>query len=417
MSLILRYKFDEPTASLTTDSSGNSNTLVNVGDSVVSANDATFGNVAFFDKSLSGYFSLASPPSALQGTSPRTYSAWLKRSSDGIAYIHFNGVDDVGYRAQVNSFNFNIRVGSTNGPVDTAQDNVQNTWYHYVSTYDGSTTSLYFDGVFSDSASTPNEPTGTGPLYIGNIPDSPTSGLFDGYMSDFRAYDSVLDATAIAAIYSEGPNPQPPTVDITIFSHIADLTWPEVSGSTSYTITFIRDSGLEDTITNTQELSYSVYNLIPGSSYEFRVYSDIDPVTPVYTSTASTPSVDATSVTTLLTRLGNDITKLSASSVSDIESLIYSALSTGDIVDTNLGKTVFVENSDVITLDKTNESVLTPFQTSLGSGQSITVVLPDTTSNIVSYDETSDQITSGGVTYSVGDNFVLNGLKVSVIDL
>lgn len=85
MSLVLRYKFDEITASLTTDSSGNGNDLVNVG-GVVSGVDATYGNVAEFN-GTSSYFTLPNAPSEIAGSNPWTICLWMNKQ--GNDYLFF----------------------------------------------------------------------------------------------------------------------------------------------------------------------------------------------------------------------------------------------------------------------------------------------------------------------------------------
>lgn len=64
MSLILHYKFNDP-ASLTEDSSGNSEHLTVVGSTIGSVVDATYGSVVDFVNSTDSYFSLASAPVAI----------------------------------------------------------------------------------------------------------------------------------------------------------------------------------------------------------------------------------------------------------------------------------------------------------------------------------------------------------------
>lgn len=80
MSLVFRYELNQPTASITTDSSGNGYTLNN-DNGVVSANDATYGDVAFFDGVAPSGLLLNNTPTQTLGANPRTFSAHLKLST------------------------------------------------------------------------------------------------------------------------------------------------------------------------------------------------------------------------------------------------------------------------------------------------------------------------------------------------
>lgn len=61
--------------------------------------------------------------------------------------------------------------------------------------------------------------------------------------------------------------------------------------------------------------------------------------------------------------------------------------------------------------------VLFPFDASVGSGQSATLTLADTTTVSVSYDESTEEIAISGQGYSDGDSFVLDGKKVTLFYL
>ena len=234
-------------------------------------------------------------------------------------------------------------------------------------------------------------------------------------MSDFRVYDDALSSTEVSDVFSAGPNPSP--LALTMFTHVADLTWESIGGASEYTITFKIDGGSEIVHTTTEELSHSVYNLIQGSSYEFNLYTDLDVVTPIDTMTDSPLVVNAVNVDSLLTRLSNDISLLNSTSIDDIEEFIPSSLTTGETVNTSLGNAIFVANSDTVTLTDPNGSVLTPFLASSGSGQTVTINLPDTSSALVEYDETNEEIVFETTNYSVNEHFVVGDLKVIIKEI
>lgn len=415
MSLVLRYQFNETTATLNTDSSGNSNTLVNAG-GVVSATDATYGSVASFDGEDSSYFTLGpAVPIEMQGSSPRTFSFWMNRDANAGTLFEYGNLFDRFRIIASKAGTYVVFVGA-NGSGQNYIFSVNHTtgvWNHSVITYEGDTLSVYINGVELDTVTVPVLDTSSDALYVGVANSLGTR--FEGSLSDFRVYDAVLSAPEISDLYSNGPNPPP--LSVTMYTHVADLSWSPVTGANSYTVTLSRDSGPVVTIATTSELSRSVYNLIPGSSYEFNLYTDLDNVTPVDTSTASTLPVDSANVDSLMVRLGNDLTLIDSTSIDDISQFIRLVLSTDEVVHTNLGEALFVENSGTITLSDKNGSVLTPFDVTAGSGQSTSIVLPDGSTNLVSFDETTDEISYSSLNYSVGQQFVMGGLKVSVKEL
>jgi len=68
---------------------------------------------------------------------------------------------------------------------------------------------------------------------------------FQGRMCDYRIYDSALTDAEIASIYATGPVLSV-TLDVTMYTHVAQLSWGDVSGASSYEIRMIEDGGSED---------------------------------------------------------------------------------------------------------------------------------------------------------------------------
>ena len=208
MSLVFRYKFDEPTASLTTDSSGNSNTLVNLG-AVVSVSDSTYGNVAHFEGSVTSQMTLSPHPVAMSGSASRTFSVWVKRYNQDLEIIYGSWES---FRAQFQSTGVKLTDNGTSTTYN--QDFVIGEWYHIGVTYDGSTEYLYINGSLNSSTVTAyNTVTAFDDKFmIGGVPPwAPDGGLYTltGDMSDFRVYDDALSATDMNTLYTDGPNPPP----------------------------------------------------------------------------------------------------------------------------------------------------------------------------------------------------------------
>lgn len=63
------------------------------------------------------------------------------------------------------------------------------------------------------------------------------------------------------------------------------------------------------------------------------------------------------------------------------------------------------------------DGLLIPFDATSGAGQDVDVVLSDGTTTIpVSFDESNNTISVESFTYSVGESFILDGEKASVVD-
>ena len=121
------------------------------------------------------------------------------------------------------------------------------------------------------------------------------------------------------------------SLSVTMYSHAAEVSWPEVSGSTSYTLRMSESGGDFLTISETTGLTHTELNLNNGSLFDFELFSDIDLVTPAYTNTGnSTPSADETETSNLLNLLSNDISELTVDNVQEIDKFISGNLTQGD---------------------------------------------------------------------------------------
>ena len=207
MSLILHYRFNDTTSNIGVDSSTSGSDLTN-GGSVVSAIDATYGNVAQFDGSTSASLSLASAPSEIEGALPRTFSFWVNKSDNGFNVVHDNGSDPNRYSAFFNTGTTTFRTNYGVSSLDSSPVTFSTgTWFHIASTYDGSTMTAYVNGVESASNTGVTLATDSTPFTIGDDPSLGTGFSLNGYLSDFRVYDYALSASEMSIIHANGPNP------------------------------------------------------------------------------------------------------------------------------------------------------------------------------------------------------------------
>lgn len=407
---ILWYKFNETSANIGTDDSGNGTDMNNVG--VVSITDATYGQVADFS---GGTLTLpaASVPSAIRGSSSRSYSFWLESNVVSNTLIIDMGtrVSGVGtdWGTSINASGvigqtlFNI-IGIQSTTVMTA-----GVWYYIVVTFEdvGNVLSIYVNGSLEVSASkTVN--TGNTDLEFGE------GGTQDMRLLDMRIYDVAIDATEVSTLYADGPFS---AIQADIYSHAVDLTWNVVSGATTYTVTQQVDAGPEETVIDASTELLQTLPVEPGSSYVFSLYTDLDLVTTLGTESVTAPAIDATSVGDLMVRFNNDLTEISdiygQDVVDDIDQNLRDVLSTGDVVTTNIGEVSFVQDAESFGITSVYQNVLTSFETTDAAGRTSDIVLPDASTNALTYDETADTINGT----QVGDYFVMGSYKVRVVNL
>ena len=413
MSLISHYRFDEATATLGEDSQG-SRDMTNTG--VVSAT-GTYGDCAYFDGSSYLNLGESSVHASMKDRESRSFSCWFNSAGGG--GIHSNGIGNSNnrrYKARVSSTGtlvMDYRGSTINGSTTT----VDGTWHLYVSTFEESSNSgtLYLDGASEGTRGSLFLDTYDSDFSIGRDPDTGGS-LYTGYLSDFRHFSGVLTSTQIANLYANGPlDAFLPSISATMYTHLADISWNPLSGATNYTVTQTENSGTEDTIVSeTTGLSFTSKEINPGSSYEFKLYSDLDAVTAAVTTTESAPAISNSTVSALAVRVENDFTEISRTAFDEIDLTLVDVLSTGDEVTIHSGDAVFIEDSG--TLEATGKNVLTPFLQDGGTGQQITITSSTGDSDVLTYDETNNQITKDSTTYSVGDYFLLGGYKARITE-
>ena len=214
MSLVIRYPFNGSTSTFTTDYSGNSNTSTNEG-GVVSAVDATYGNVASFSNASGSSLTLAPSPAFLTGSSSRTISFWFKRNDENASFEHLFGSSPASsqYRVQIAGLSLwrsIMLLPAGENAVNTSFSSgfLTGVWYHAAITYDGTTEVLYIDGS-QENSTVRSLLVGGDSFTIGGSPSFTTNYRLDGYMSDFRVYDDALSATEVSTLHTDGPNPPP----------------------------------------------------------------------------------------------------------------------------------------------------------------------------------------------------------------
>jgi len=97
---------------------------------------------------------------------------------------------------------YDIDAGTRNYAVTSFSPSI-NTWHHFVSTVDGTTESIYVDGVLADAEPAGNESITADHLAIGA--DSQGTGVaFQGVIDEVAIYDFALDAAQVKHHYDVG---------------------------------------------------------------------------------------------------------------------------------------------------------------------------------------------------------------------
>ena len=421
MSLIAWYTFNDPNTFLV-DSSGNSNTLTDV-NGVDYFDDPTYGTVASFSNNPTNYFSLASAPVSTTGSNPRTFSYWVRQiGNETYRIIHGQGVGGPELRVQFSSNKYDINGGSGRSPNNAPS---VGSWAHISLTYDGTTERTYFNGSLNRTVSIAYN-TAPGPLFIGSATNFTSGYSLNGYILDFRIYDGALSDAEINTLYSDGPSSSPFRVEPQVTS--ASVTIGAVDGATGYRLTLQQTGSSTVSIVNDNftDLNQTVTNLTPGTEYTISLFSITGDVFEFVDSTVITTLTNSASnynVNDFINDSGRfDLSTFNTTSFGLISEVMNDLFTTGDSIDLKVsGKpgirvSKFVNRGDTVDVSDTN-AIIAPFSTSSGSGQAVSLTLSDNSTVSFSYDETTQDVSIDGTSYSSGDSLILDGKKVTIVDI
>ena len=195
---------DETSGTVVTDASGSGNTGT-ISGGVTHVTGKIGGALSF--NGTTGRVTVADSTS-LDITHALTVAAWVRSGSTGTQYLVKKADIDAtnGYElslADTGKPFFRLNQASSgntyrvNGPSPIAANG--STWVHLAGVYDGTTMTLYVNGVAVASAPGPASiGTNSGPLVMG---DQPSGGYpFLGALDDVRVYDRALSASEIATL-------------------------------------------------------------------------------------------------------------------------------------------------------------------------------------------------------------------------
>jgi hypothetical protein len=273
------------------------------------------------------------------------------------------------------------------------------------------------------------------PFYaVTGIPDTNTTVYltYAKLSEKFLYMDSSLTVTDTNALYIYDhignlvyTNPSELTITLTPRSINVFVVIKPVEDAVGYKLTYQENGGTELIFESRfTELTKNITPLLPETTYQVGLYAD-------YGSGAGFVLVEFSSTTTLANIAENydtsdfadesgtfDFSDMADASVDTLSEVLNSLFTTGDDFKVSLEDSTVVEANFVNiggTVDITDEdTLLIPFDESSGSGQSVTLTLSDSSSEVVSYDETLETITVSGQTYAIGSTFIIDGKKVTI---
>jgi hypothetical protein len=303
------WLFDEEGGDVAQDSSGNGNDGTLNGPEWT--NESKFGGALEFNGAGS-YIEFATGES--MKTPHFTIMAWFNtRKLNGYGHIFQTGNDwndMAGYVFRVHQ-DGTAQSGLAFGPGNTTTFVTgpaleADTWYHMALTYDGTTATLYLDGV--------NVASGDGqgeimyddqPVRIG-VHSNDTSSPFDGFIDEVALFDVALEAEDIEAIMNSGlvgivpdqpfashPNPEDGSL---ILDTWVNLSWSPGDFAVSQDVYLGENfddvnNGAEGTFVGNQSGTFIVVGfpgfaypdgLVPGTTYYWRIdeVNDTEPDSP-----------------------------------------------------------------------------------------------------------------------------------------
>ena len=198
--------------------------------------------------------------------------------------------------------------------------------------------------------------------------------------------------------------------------HIHVIITPQSSLS-RYKITYQSSSNDQEinSFSDFLIISDNILNLTPSTTYTIRLYT-IDDV------------LVESQVVQTMPNIGNNYDKghflkgnnfdLSGLDFDSVSGLVNEIFDTGDeLVIKNFNKNItFVKMNETLSISN-RDAILFPFNTDSGFSQSATITLSDETSLPIYYDETTEEITINGSSYTSGMYFILDGKKVLVSEI
>jgi hypothetical protein len=202
--LLHEFKFD--------NTYSNTSSTINFSNAAFTTDRAGISNSAL---SLTGNGSTATIPNLPLGNSARTVSMWFRLGTlnSNYNFLFSYGTGSAPYGAFVvptfvNAFAPNHQVTSPH---------VANQWYHYVFSYDGTTSRIYRNGILIGTSTVAVNTVNNSNLFRLGLSETGVTGYFNGAIDDLKIYNRALSANEVYEVY--GQTPTTPAVQWLFQSH------------------------------------------------------------------------------------------------------------------------------------------------------------------------------------------------------
>ena len=304
----------------------------------------------------------------------------------------------------------NTSINAMNGHVDTA----------VIGTTDSPSTNFdcVLDTTFGLTFDTNTHGTTRTVNSLPGLPVSPGNGLPYVVLSGTDTGGVTHDFEFVFGNIFVSLNPRPVNI-------VANIK--EVEGASAYRVT-VQVTGSDkvrvvaDGFTGTK---LNIQPLVPLTGYTVKQYYTTDGTLYQPSLEESTTTTDATSSRNFV--IGDfkdtsgvfDLSGLNTGASGQLYEVINEILTTGDSVKLNLsGKSTktarFIKRGESHPIV---DALVMPFETSGGTSQTASITLSDESEVTLTFDEVSETINVGGVSYSYGDSTVIDGKKMTIVDI
>ena len=199
------------------------------------------------------------------------------------------------------------------------------------------------------------------------------------------------------------------------------------AGADAYRLTFNESGASSETVfvSSTLVLDHTLSNLTPETAYVVSIYLDngagfvlegVENATTLANSPANYNTTDFDNGNG-----GFDLTAIDEDGIAVLSAVLNELFVTGDKISLKSGGRIldsldFVVRGGIVPVAETT-GVLLPFIQSVGAGQTATLTLSNASTVSVTFDESTENVTVSGQIYEDGAYFVLDGKKVSVINV
>ncbi|MEA3211405.1 MAG: rhamnogalacturonan endolyase [Chthoniobacter sp.] len=279
--LRIHLKFDETSGTLAADSSGRGLDATTVNSPTW--DDGHLDNALTLAQASSQYVTL--PAGVVSNLTNATIMCWVKTASVATSQRIFDfgtGTDNYLFLTtqyvtggNANKLRFSIR---TPGVPETAVNQISSstatpsgTWAHVAVVFNGSTGTLYLDGVqVGQSTAMTLTPSSLGSTTLNYLGKSQFSDPYlNASLDDFRIYSRAMADTEIAA-FAASPLPAPQNVAATAGTSQVSLSWSAVGKATSYNVKRSTTAGGPyPNVINVAALTRTDSGLVVGTPYYY----------------------------------------------------------------------------------------------------------------------------------------------------